>query len=132
MERQHKEDTPWVREEETIKYGLTATEIVKKEYPHIYNGYMAIMEEQLELFAGKMLDYGLGNIALGGNLEDKEDLRLAMTSIWIRCNDKMNRQKNMVVKGNKAYIDESVLDTYQDLVNYNIIAQLVLHGKWKK
>jgi len=121
-----------LKDEPTVKYGLTATEILKTEYPHIYNGYMDIMEEQLELFSRKMLDYGLGNIALGGDLENKEDLRLAMTSIWIRCNDKMNRQKNMVVKGNKSFVDESVVDTYQDLVNYNIIAQLVLQGNWKK
>ena len=30
---------------------MKSSEIIKKEYPHIYNGYMDIMEEQLELFS---------------------------------------------------------------------------------
>ena len=34
-----------LKDEPTIKYGLSATEILKTEYPHIYSGYMAIGEE---------------------------------------------------------------------------------------
>jgi hypothetical protein len=36
---------------------IKASEVIKKEYPHIYDGYMAIVEEQLELFSKKHLDY---------------------------------------------------------------------------
>jgi hypothetical protein len=39
--------------EEQPSYGPKASEILKTEYPHIYNGYMAIVEEQLELFSKK-------------------------------------------------------------------------------
>ena len=37
----------------------TAVEILKKEYPIIYDGYQQIIEEQFELFAKKHLDYGM-------------------------------------------------------------------------
>jgi hypothetical protein len=47
-----------LKDEPTVKYGLTATEILKTEYPHIYSGYMAIVEEQLELLL--LPDYGIG------------------------------------------------------------------------
>ena len=48
-----------VKDEPTIHYGSTATEKLKTEYPHIHSGYMAIVEEQLELFSKKHLDYGM-------------------------------------------------------------------------
>ena len=32
-------------------------EVLKKEYPTIYNAYKEIMDEQFELFAKKHLDY---------------------------------------------------------------------------
>jgi len=34
-----------LKEEEQPRYGKTSTEILKTEYPHIYSGYMAIVEE---------------------------------------------------------------------------------------
>jgi hypothetical protein len=38
----------------------------------------------MTLFAKKMMDYGLGNISLGTNLEDSEDIQLSLTGIWLR------------------------------------------------
>ena len=38
-------------------------EVLKKEYPTIYNAYKEIMDEQFELFAKKHLDYGMGNVS---------------------------------------------------------------------
>ena len=56
-----------------------------------------------------------------------------MTGVWIRCMDKMNRLKNLVLYQKTNFVeDESVVDTYKDLVNYNIIAQIVLKDRWKK
>ena len=71
-----------VMSEETVKYGLTATEIVKKEYPHIHAGYMAIMEEQLELFSRKHLDYGMHNITAGTSLATEDEREFALTGLW--------------------------------------------------
>jgi hypothetical protein len=47
-------------------------------------------------------------------------------------NDKINRLKQLVVKGNIDQVGESIDDTYQDLSVYAIICQLVKNGKWGK
>ena len=117
--------------EDTIKYGLSATEILKKEYPHIYDGYMGIMEEQLELFSKKHLDYGMSNISAGTLLANEEERSFALTGLWYRISDKISRWKNLLIN-NKVVNNEPLTDTYQDIVNYGIIAQLVERGLWKK
>jgi len=102
-------------------------------YPELAKEFSRIQEEQYELFAGKMLDYGLGNIALGSTLTDKEDIQLSWTGIWLRCNDKINRLKNMLKREGRSYVnDEPMIDSFIDISNYGIIAQLVMRGKWKK
>ena len=107
-----------------------ASEILKKEYPTIYNGYMAIVEEQLELFSKKHLDYGMHNITAGTSLANEDERSFALTGLWYRISDKVNRWKNMIITGRKAQ-NETLIDTYQDLANYGIIAQLVERGMWK-
>ena len=107
-----------------------ASEILKKEYPTIYNGYMAIMDEQLELFSKKHLDYGMHNITAGTSLSTEDERSFALTGLWYRISDKVNRWKNMIITGRKAQ-NETLTDTYQDLTNYGIIAQLVERGMWK-
>ena len=42
-----------------------AIDVLKQEYPVIYNGYKEIIDEQFELFAKKHLDYGMGNVSAG-------------------------------------------------------------------
>ena len=125
------EKNPYLEEEDTVKYGLTATEIVKKEYPHIYNGYMAIVEEQLELFSRKHLDYGMHNITAGTSLATEDEREFALTGLWYRISDKINRWKNLIISS-RVPNNETIVDTFQDIVNYGIIAQLVQQGKWKK
>jgi len=120
-----------VKDEPTVKYGLTATEILKSEYPHIYSGYMAIVEEQLELFSKKHLDYGMSNISAGTLLATEEERAFALTGLWYRISDKISRWKNLLIN-NKRINNEPLTDTYQDIVNYGIIAQLVERGLWKK
>jgi hypothetical protein len=103
------------------------------EYPELAEGFKVIQKEQYELFARKMLSYGLGNIAMGSNLETKEDVNLSLTAIWIRSMDKMQRLKQLVLlKKNNPLDNEPVEDAYTDLSNYSIIAMLVKAGKWKK
>jgi hypothetical protein len=120
-----------VREEPTVKYGLSATEILKTEYPTIYNGYMDIVEEQLELFAKKHIDYGMSNISAGTSLSNEEERSFALTGLWYRISDKVSRWKNLLINNQKVN-NEPLTDTYQDIVNYGIIAQLVERGLWKK
>ena len=117
--------------EDTIKYGLPSTEILKSEYPHIYSGYMAIVEEQLELFSKKHLDYGMSNISAGTLLATEEERSFALTGLWYRISDKISRWKNLLIT-NQVVNNEPLTDTYQDIVNYGIIAQLVERDLWKK
>ena len=117
--------------EDTVKYGLSATEILKKEYPTIYAGYMAVMEEQLELFSKKHLDYGMHNITAGTSLSTKEEREFALSGLWYRMSDKINRWKNLIISSRRPQ-NETIIDTFQDICNYAIIAQLVEKDQWKK
>ncbi len=101
-------------------------------YPELAEEFKKIQTEQYELFSAKMLDYGLGNIALGSDLSNPEDKNLSITGIWLRCNDKINRLKNLLKRGGKNYVEgEGLIDSFIDISNYGIIAQLVLRNKWK-
>ena len=105
----------------------------ENEFPHIADGFKKIQKEQYELFARKMLSYGLGNIAMGSNLDTKEDVNLSLTAIWIRSMDKMQRLKQLVLLNKQNTLDdEPVEDAYVDLSNYSIIALLVKADLWKK
>jgi hypothetical protein len=105
----------------------------ENEYPGLAEGFKTIQKEQYELFAKKMLSYGLGNIAMGSNLDTKEDVNLSLTAIWIRSMDKMQRLKQLVLLNKTNSLDnEPIEDAYIDLSNYSIIALLVKAGKWKK
>lgn len=117
--------------EDTIKYGLPATEILKKEYPTIHAGYMAIVEEQLELFSKKHLDYGMHNITAGTSLATEDEREFALTGLWYRMSDKINRWKNLIISS-RVPQNETLIDTFQDICNYAIICQLVQQDKWKK
>ena len=105
---------------------------LEKQYPEIAQEYKRIAGLQYQTFAAKMLDYGKGNISVGTNLETDEEVKLSLTGIWFRCQDKMNRLKNLVLLSKQAnVVTESTTDTYQDLSIYGIIAQIVQNGKWK-
>ena len=104
----------------------------EKLYPGLAEEFQTVQKEQYELFAAKMMDYGLSNISLGSDLSTKEDRDLSITGIWLRCNDKINRLKNMLKRDGKNYVQgEAMIDSFIDISNYGIIAMLVLRGKWK-
>jgi len=119
--------------EEQVGYGnLKAVTDFEKTYPELAKEFQQIQKEQYELFASKMMDYGLSNISLGSTLEKEEDINLSITGIWLRCNDKINRLKNMLQRNGKNYVKgEAMIDSFIDISNYGIIAQLVMKDKWK-
>ncbi len=107
-------------------------EELKDKYPHIYKAYEQITIEQFHLFARKMLDYGKGNISVGSNLDTPEEEKVALTGLWFRMNDKIQRLKQLVLLSKEAKVKtESVTDTFQDLSIYGIIAQIVKNKQWK-
>ena len=105
---------------------------LKDRYPDIYKSYEQISKEQFSLFAKKMLDYGKGNISVGSNLDTPEEEKVALTGLWFRMNDKIQRLKQLVLLNEEAKVKtESVKDTFQDLSIYGIIAQIVKNKQWK-
>ena len=118
------------REISEAKNPPSAREILREEYPIIHDAYEQIIYEQFDLFAKKHLDYGMHNVSAGTNLETADEMEFAMTGLWYRLSDKVNRWKNMIISGRKAQ-NETLLDTFQDITNYGIIAQLVSKGLWR-
>jgi hypothetical protein len=110
----------------------TATEYCERVYPEMMDEYKRIMWEQYETFCKKQRNYGPGNISVGTQLQTPDDIKLSLTGLWFRMNDKINRLKQLVVLGHPDEVVESVQDTFQDLSVYGIIAQMVQNGKWGK
>jgi hypothetical protein len=104
---------------------------IEKLYPEMTKEYKKIMREQYELFCKKMNNYGKGNIMLGGDCDVEEDRKLALMGTTIRLNDKSNRLVNMILKNKENTVNESIEDTFQDMVNYSIISLIVQRAKWK-
>jgi hypothetical protein len=121
------------KEYEVIQYDNP--EVVRKieqQYPEMMLEFKRIFFTQYETFCAKMDNYGTDAISLGTKLETEEDKKMSLTGLWFRMNDKINRLKQLVVKGNMDQVGESIEDTYQDLSVYAIICQLVKSGKWGK
>lgn len=101
-------------------------------YPETTKEFKKIVKEQYEVFCRKQLNYGPDNISVGTRLATLEEIKLSLTGLWFRMNDKIQRMKQMVLLGKQDTVGESIEDTYQDLSVYNIIAQIVSRGKWGK
>lgn len=105
---------------------------VEEMYPEMTDEFKAIMFTQYELFCKKQLNYGPSNISVGTSLQTTDDVKLSLTGLWFRMNDKIQRLKQLVLLGKEDTVGESVQDTYSDLSVYGIIAQIVIKGKWGK
>ena len=108
-----------------------AVEWCEDNYKDMTTEYKKIMMEQYVLFCKKHRNYGTGNINVGTNLETDNDVKLALTGLWFRLNDKVQRLKQLVVLGEPDTVGEAIDDTFQDLSIYGIIAQLVKEKKFK-
>ena len=124
------------KNKEVFPMVISTQQIIKDfeaTYPELGEEFKKIQQEQYEMFAQKMLDYGTGNISLGSTLEDPEDVNLSLTGIWFRLNDKINRLKNLLKRNGKNYVQgEGMVDSFIDIANYGIIAMIVMRGKWEK
>ena len=109
-----------------------AVETFENEYPELSEEYKRISEEMYEMFARKHMDYGLNNIALGGDLTNAEDKKFSLTGLAIRLTDKISRLKNLLINGKNYVKGEGMEDTFIDIANYGIIGLLVGRDKWKK
>ena len=105
---------------------------LEKDYPELSWEFKTIQNEMYEMFARKHLDYGLNNIALGGDLTNSDDKKFSLTGLTIRLTDKISRLKNLIVHGRNYVKGEGMEDTFIDIANYGIIGMLVGRDKWKK
>lgn len=110
----------------------TAIQYCERVYPNTMKRFKEIQDEQYELFAAKQRNYGPGNISVGTQLQTKEEIKLSLTGLFFRMNDKIQRIKQLVVLGEPDEVGESIEDTYSDLSVYGIIALLVKNGVWGK
>lgn len=110
----------------------TAKEFCERIYPETCKEFKLIQEEMYETFCKKQRNYGPGNISVGTPLITKDDIKLSLTGLFFRKNDKIQRIKQLVVFGQPDEVGESIQDTYEDLSIYGIISQLVQRGKWGK
>ena len=117
-----------------MKSSTTSTlEIFESEYPELSSEFKNIQKEMYEMFARKHMDYGLNNIALGGDiLNSKSDKAFSLTGLAIRLTDKISRLKNLLINGRSFVKGEGMEDTFLDIANYGIIGLLVGRNKWKK
>jgi len=110
----------------------TAQEYVERMYPETVKEFKKIQEEMYQTFCKKQRNYGPENISVGTQLRNKDEVKLSLTGLFFRMNDKIQRIKQLVVMGQPDEVGESVQDTYEDLSVYGIIAQIVQRGRWGK
>ena len=110
---------------------MTEIETFEKQYPELSKEIKEIQQEMYKLFARKQMDYGLNNIALGGDLKKPEDKKFALTGLSIRLTDKISRLKNLIKNGKNYVPGEGQEDTFIDIANYGIIGMLVGRNQWK-
>ena len=77
-------------------------------------------------------NYGPDNISVGSNLETEDEIKISLTGLWFRMNDKIQRLKQLVVLGQPDEVGENIQDTYEDMSVYGVIAQIVQRKKWAK
>jgi hypothetical protein len=77
--------------------------------------------DALEILIKKQSDYGPKNIALapGG----------ALNGLRVRMHDKLSRINNLIDSGATPE-NESLRDSFLDMLNYSAIAMMVLDGDW--
>ena len=106
---------------------------MENKYPKMTSEFKKIQKEQYELFLRKQHDYGPQNIAVGTALINDEDKRLSLMGIWFRINDKVERIKTLIMRGDDGSLEnEGLVDSYSDISNYGVMAQVVASGKWAK
>lgn len=98
-----------------------AERLGKKEMNKFEQNVREVANVNVLMLLSKHVDYGSKNIsrAPGG----------ALNGLRVRMHDKLARINNLLDKGVEPE-NESLYDSFLDLANYAIIAQLVIQGQW--
>jgi len=121
---------------EGLHYGMSDVHPIvtqmEKEWPEMTQEFKRLQREQYELFCRKQHDYGPGNISVGTQLQTDDEIKLSLTGLWFRVNDKVQRIKNLLMGNRESAVDEPLEDAFLDMSNYGIMATIVKNGKWGK
>lgn len=79
--------------------------------------FRAIFDEAYDLMLRKQRDYGNGNIETFGT-----------AGVLVRLADKFARLRNLTSKGQEPATDESLEDTWLDIINYGLIGLCLQRG----
>ena len=105
----------------------TAVQLIEQQYPKTTDEFKRLQKQQYELFCQKQMDYGPSNISVGTDLATKADVKLSLTGLWFRMNDKIQRIKNLLMTNQKVN-NEPMEDSFLDVSNYGIMATIVKNG----
>ena len=108
-----------------------AVQLMEQQYPKTTDEFKRLQQEQYELFCKKQMDYGPSNISVGTNLITEEEVKMSLTGLWFRMNDKIQRIKNLLMNNQKIN-NEPLEDSFLDVSNYGIMATIVKNGKCGK
>ena len=112
---------------------LSVVEQMELDWPLMTQEFKKIQREQYELFVHKQHDYGPGNISVGTQLQTPEEVKLSLTGLWFRMNDKIQRLKTLLMGDKESAVNgEPIEDAFLDVSNYGIMATIVKNGKWGK
>jgi hypothetical protein len=118
---------------ETMTEDKTIVQQMEEEWPQMTAEFRRLQREQYELFLHKQHDYGPGNISVGSQLITPEEVKLSLTGLWFRMNDKIQRLKTLLMGDREAAVNgEPMEDAFLDVSNYGIMATIVKNGKWGK
>tara|TARA_Y100001973_G_scaffold90184_1_gene137445 strand:- start:998 stop:1333 length:336 start_codon:yes stop_codon:yes gene_type:complete len=108
-----------------------AIKFVEDKYPETAKEFKRLQKQQYQVFCEKQMDYGPTNISVGTNLETDDEVKLSLTGLWFRMNDKIQRMKNLLMNNQKAN-NEPLEDSFLDVSNYGIMSTIVNKKKWGK
>ena len=118
---------------ETMSEDKTIVQQMEEEWPQMTSEFRRLQREQYELFLHKQHDYGPGNISVGSQLQTPEEVKLSLTGLWFRMNDKIQRLKTLLMGDREGAVNgEPMEDAFLDVSNYGIMATIVKNGKWGK
>ena len=116
----------WAEEQDAIDRhpagkGLTAVPDMTEDFKDFEAAVWRVAEENIAMLLSKHRDYGPKNIAQapGG----------ALNGLRVRMHDKLARINHLIDSGVDPE-NESLYDSFLDLANYAVIAQLVLNEEW--
>jgi len=132
VQKEHIKDAPTKEQVEAVDT-QDVVSYMERTYPEMTGEFLKIQRDQYELFCKKQYDYGPQNIAVGTILKTPEDIKLSLLGIWFRMNDKIERLKTLLMRNGEHGVEsEPITDSFSDVSNYGVMAQVVARGKWAK